>query len=58
LIDRFQRGLKRSLISDKTGIPRFKAGVLGVVTASGRVAAGDGLSVELPEGAFMPLPPL
>jgi MOSC domain-containing protein YiiM len=58
LIDRFQCGLKRSLISDKTCVPRFKAGVLGVVTASGRVAAGNGLNVEMPEGPFMPLPQL
>jgi len=58
LIDRFQRGLKRTLISNKTNVSRFRAGVLGVVAVSGRVAAGDDLRLEMPEGPFVPLPPL
>ena len=40
LIDRFRAGLKRHVLSsEKTG-PPFRCGVLGVVRAGGRVAAG------------------
>jgi MOSC domain-containing protein YiiM len=58
LIDRFQKGLKRTLILKRTVVPRFRAGVLGIVTASGRVAAGDRLRAEIPEGPVILLPAL
>jgi MOSC domain-containing protein len=58
LIDRFQAGLKRLVMSsEKTG-PLFKCGVMAVVTTEGRVAAGDRASVLLPEGNPIALPSL
>jgi MOSC domain-containing protein YiiM len=58
LLDRFQPGLKRHIVSsEKTG-PPFRCGVLGVVTAGGRVAAGDPLRVLLPAGPLQVLPAL
>ena len=57
LIDRFQRGLKRAMIS-KNAHPRFRCGVLGVVTATGQIAAGDPVAVELPLSGWQALPAL
>jgi MOSC domain-containing protein YiiM len=58
LIDRFQAGLKRHVVSsEKAGLP-FKCGVLGVVTKGGRVAAGDPARVLLPPGSTQVLPAL
>ncbi|WP_244549653.1 hypothetical protein [Bradyrhizobium erythrophlei] len=41
LSDRFQKGLKKQMISSIPDGPKFKCGVFGVVTGSGRGAAGD-----------------
>jgi hypothetical protein len=58
LIDRFQAGLKRQVLSsDETG-PPFKCGVLGVVRSGGPVAAGDAARVRLPSSRFRALPAL
>ena len=58
LIDRFQAGLKRQLLSsDETGLP-FKCGVLGVVRSDGPVAVGDAARVQLPSSRLRALPAL
>ena len=58
LIDRFRTGLKRQVVSSaKTG-PAFRCGVLGVVRAGGRVAAGDRARAILPDGFQKRLPSL
>jgi MOSC domain-containing protein YiiM len=58
LIDRFQSGLKRLLISSEKTVPPFRCGVMAVVTTEGRVAAGDVTYVKLPEGTPTALPSL
>jgi hypothetical protein len=58
LIDRFQAGLKRQVLSStETDLP-FKSGVLGVVRAGGPVAAGDTARVRLPSSSLRALPAL
>ena len=47
LIDRFQKGLKRAMIN-KNGNPRFKSGVFGIVRATGEIAPGNAVIVQLP----------
>ena len=48
-LDRFQPGLMRALIGrDADGRPLLKAGVMGVVLASGEVAPGDPIEVRHP----------
>lgn len=56
LIDRFQAGLKRQVLSSAETGPPFKSGVLGVVRAGGMVAAGDTARARLPSSSFRPLP--
>jgi MOSC domain-containing protein YiiM len=58
LIDRFQAGLKRQVLSSAEPGPPFKCGVLGVVRATGAVAAGVRARVRLPSSSFRGLPPL
>jgi hypothetical protein len=58
LIDRFQAGLKRQVLSSAETGPPFKSGVLGVVRAGGQVAAGDSAWVRLPSSSFRALPAL
>jgi hypothetical protein len=58
LIDRFRKGLKKKMIGRENGDPVFKCGVLGVVRAGGRVAAGDVIRAELPCRPWKPLPKL
>jgi hypothetical protein len=58
LIDRFQAGLKRQVLSSAETGPPFKCGVLGVVRAAGAVATGDSALVRLPSSSFRMLPPL
>ncbi len=41
-----------------TGAPMRKAGVMGVVIASGQVVAGDTIRVETPPGPFRRLEPV
>jgi hypothetical protein len=53
LIDRFQAGLKRQVLSSAETGPPFKCGVLGVVRA---VAAGDTARSRLPSTSFRALP--
>ena len=57
MIDRFQKGLKRAMIM-KHEQPRFRCGVLGVAKATGDIAPGDPISVELPSCGLQPLPAL
>jgi hypothetical protein len=42
----------------KNARPRFRCGVLGVVKATGQIAAGDPVAVELPLSAWQALPAL
>jgi MOSC domain-containing protein YiiM len=58
LIDRFQAGVKRKVLSSSETGPPFKCWVLGVVRAGGAVAAGDGARVRLPASSFRALPAL
>lgn len=58
LIDRFQAGLKRQVLSSAETGPPFKCGVLGAVRVGGAVAAGDTARVRLPSSSFRALPPL
>ncbi|WP_369725626.1 MOSC domain-containing protein [Bradyrhizobium sp. LLZ17] len=58
LIDRFQAGLKRQVLSSAERGPQFKCGVLGVVRAAGAIAAGDTARVRLPSSPFRALPSL
>jgi MOSC domain-containing protein YiiM len=58
-IDRFQKGLMRAVLDkDAQGNLVRKAGVMGVVVASGEVRAGDAIRVALPAGAAKPLEPV
>ena len=57
-IDRFRTGLKRQVLSSARTDPAFRCGVLGVVRAGGRVAAGDCARAILPGGCQKQLPPL
>ena len=55
-IDRFQKGLKRAMIVRTSAGPTFRAGVLGVVKATGDVSADDRVEVELPSEPWERLP--
>src|SRR5882757_10553104 len=57
LIDRFQKGLKQTMIR-KNERPRFRCGVLGVVTATGRITPADAVTVDLPLSSRHALPEL
>jgi MOSC domain-containing protein YiiM len=58
-IDRFQKGLKRLLISKKPGGgATYKSGIMAVVRASGPVAGNDAIGVRLPPHPLVALPPL
>ena len=58
-IDGFEAGLMRELVTrDDTGQVVRKAGVMAVVLAGGRVAPGDEVGVELPEGEYEALQPV
>jgi MOSC domain-containing protein YiiM len=57
LINRFQNGLKQAMIR-KHEHPRFRCGVLGVVSATGRIAPGDLVIVDLPQAGRRALPEL
>jgi MOSC domain-containing protein YiiM len=56
LIDRFQAGLKDCMVRTGESGPRYKCGVLGVVRAGGRVAAGDVVKAAIPGGPLRALP--
>jgi MOSC domain-containing protein YiiM len=58
-IDGFEAGLMRELVTrDDSGQVVRKAGVMAVVLAGGRVAPGDSVGVELPEGEHEALQPV
>ena len=56
LMDRFRPGLMRATLerTPEGGVIR-KAGVMGIVLASGEVRSGDPIRVEAPEGPHRPL---
>jgi MOSC domain-containing protein YiiM len=55
-LDRFQKGLMAAVLDrDGNGALVRKAGVMGIVLASGAVWPGDPIRVELPEGPYRPL---
>jgi hypothetical protein len=58
LIDRFQAGMKRQVLSSVESGPPFKCGVLGVVRAGGPVSSGDTARVLIPSGSVSALPAL
>jgi MOSC domain-containing protein YiiM len=47
-LDKFQKGLKRTMIVKTPQGITFRAGVLGVVTRSGEVVPNDTITIELP----------
>jgi MOSC domain-containing protein YiiM len=57
LIDRFKSGLKKRLQGDPAG-PRFRAGVMAIVTEGGEVSPGDRIRAVLPASPHRVLPPL
>jgi MOSC domain-containing protein YiiM len=57
LIDRFKSGLKNCLQGGAAG-PRFRAGVMAIVTEGGEVSCGDRIRAVLPAPPHLPLPPL
>jgi hypothetical protein len=58
LINRFQSGLKSRMIRQDISGPKFKCGVLGVVSIDGRLSPGDAAWAVLPDGPQQPLPNL
>jgi hypothetical protein len=55
-IDGFRPGLLKAVVSRDTANRLVrKAGIMGVVTAGGRVRPGDSIQVELPTGPHTPL---
>jgi MOSC domain-containing protein YiiM len=48
LIDKFKKGLKRSMIVRMPSAVTFRAGVLAIVTSSGDLRPGDLVRAELP----------
>jgi MOSC domain-containing protein YiiM len=48
LIDKFKKGLKRSMIVRMPSAVTFRAGVLAIVTSSGDLKPGDLVRAELP----------
>jgi hypothetical protein len=57
LIDRFKSGLKNRLQGRPAG-PRFKAGVMAIVTEGGEFSPGDRIRAVLPAPPHLDLPPL
>jgi MOSC domain-containing protein YiiM len=58
-LDGLQKGLMAATLDkDADGNLIRKAGIMGVVIASGEVKPGDTIRVELPEGAQTPLAPV
>jgi len=57
LIDRFKAGLKAQLLGGSTG-PRFKAGVMAVVTEGGMVEPGNRIRATHPPRPYLELPAL
>jgi hypothetical protein len=57
LIDRFRSGLKNRLQGKPAG-PRFKAGVMAIVTEGGEVSPGDRIRAVFPAPPHLDLPPL
>jgi MOSC domain-containing protein YiiM len=57
LIDRFKSGLKDRLQGGGAG-PRFRAGVMAIVTKGGDVSPGDRIRTVLPAPPHPALPPL
>ena len=58
LIDRFKPGLKRRMLVEEYGRPRFRCGVMAVVRSSGRISTGDAIAVRLPSEPLKSLPAL
>jgi MOSC domain-containing protein YiiM len=56
LIDKFRRGLKRTLILRTPEGPTFRSGVLGVVRVGGIVSAGNRITATLPDEPWKTLP--
>jgi MOSC domain-containing protein YiiM len=57
LIDRSEAGLKDELRGDSSG-PRFRAGVMAIVSDGGVVSSGDLIRAVLPAHPHLVLPPL
>jgi len=57
LIDRFKSGLKKRLEGGAAG-PRFRAGVMAIVTQGGDALPGDRIRTVFPAPPHLALPPL
>jgi MOSC domain-containing protein YiiM len=57
LIDRFKSGLQNRLQGGAAG-PRFRAGVMAIVTEGGEVSPGDQIRAVVPAAPHLALPPL
>ena len=57
LIDRYKSGLKTRLLTE-TPNPRFRAGVMAVVSEGGEISPGDPIHAILPDHPHLPLPPV
>ena len=57
-LDRFQKGLKRTMIVRTHAGARFRSGVLGIVRESGELMYGDVINAEPPSRPWQPLPAL
>jgi MOSC domain-containing protein YiiM len=57
-IDRFRKGLKRTMTVRTGNGHTFRAGVLGVIRTGGEVVCGDSIAVELPAQPWKSLPAL
>jgi hypothetical protein len=55
-IDKYQNGLKRQMIVRTNQGPKFRCGAMGIVKASGDVAAGDSITFEGAPEPWRPLP--
>ena len=58
-LDRFKSGLMATVLDrDREGNLIRKAGIMGIVIASGVVKAGDSIRIELPERPYKSLEPV
>ena len=58
LMDGLQPGLMQACLTRRGGKVERKAGIMAVALVSGVVRAGDGITVELPQGPPLPLGPV
>jgi MOSC domain-containing protein YiiM len=57
-IDRFQKGLRSKMFRSDGSAPKYRCGVLGIVTTGGQLSPGNGIKVQTPSQPCSPLPAL